>query len=57
MGLIILLAQCVAMFVASILAGSLPLMFSATSGKKLESVSVVGMGILIGAALTIIIPE
>jgi zinc transporter 9 len=68
MGLPVLLAQCIAMFVASMLVGSLPLMFKATSsgesslgkltpGKQLKAVSVLGMGILVGAALTIIIPE
>ncbi|EIW68171.1 hypothetical protein TREMEDRAFT_71929 [Tremella mesenterica DSM 1558] len=58
MGLIILLAQCVAMFIASMLAGSLPLMFnSVMTGKRLKAISVLGMGLLVGAALTIIIPE
>lgn len=80
MGILILLAQCVAMFLASFLAGSLPLMFrSAMSGpsppsssihfqisqltvrlvlgKRLKVISVFGMGLLVGAALTIIIPE
>jgi zinc transporter 9 len=72
MSLIILLAQCVCMFIASFAVGSLPLMFkSTTSGKliytskgladqlgtRLKAVSTLGMGLLVGAALTIIIPE
>ncbi|ORX38492.1 Zinc/iron permease [Kockovaella imperatae] len=58
MGVLVLLIQCVAMFAASLLVGSLPLMFkSAASGKRLKAISVFGMGILVGAALTIIIPE
>ncbi|KAK4683677.1 solute carrier family 39 (zinc transporter), member 9, partial [Tremellales sp. Uapishka_1] len=58
MGAISLIAQCIAMFVASVLAGSLPLMFkSAMQGKRLKAISVLGMGLLVGAALTIIIPE
>lgn len=73
MGLTVLLGQCIAMFVASMLVGSLPLMFKSASsgryigmmsrwsadipGKQLKAVSVLGMGILVGAALTIIIPE
>ncbi|ORY35533.1 Zinc/iron permease [Naematelia encephala] len=58
MGLVLLLAQCVCMFVASFLCGSLPLMFkSAMSGLRLKAISVLGMGLLVGAALTIIIPE
>jgi len=28
-----------------------------TAGKQLKAISVLGMGILVGAALTIIIPE
>ena len=75
MGVLILLVQCVAMFAASLLVGSLPLMFrsaasgksrcffpfglvaDAFAGKRLKAISVFGMGILVGAALTIIIPE
>jgi len=76
MSILILLAQCVTIFLASVLAGSLPLMFkSALSGeslrpslqqyscsrfdlgKRLKIISVFGMGLLVGAALTIIIPE
>lgn len=70
MPLLILLLQCICMFVASIVVGGLPLMFksaaSGTSrrrirrliiGKTLKAISVLGMGILVGAALTIIIPE
>ncbi|WVQ82329.1 hypothetical protein IAT38_004457 [Cryptococcus sp. DSM 104549] len=58
MGLFILLAQSVCMFGASFVVGSLPLWFkSTTSGQRLKAISVMGMGLLVGAALTIIIPE
>ncbi|ODN78710.1 hypothetical protein L202_04282 [Cryptococcus amylolentus CBS 6039] len=53
-----LLVQSGCMFAASFIVGSLPLWFkSATSGQRLQIVSVLGMGLLVGAALTIIIPE
>ena len=58
MGILLLLAQSVMIFIASFAAGSLPLMFkSAMSGRRLKAISVLGMGLLVGAALTIIIPE
>ncbi|KAK8854769.1 hypothetical protein IAR55_003508 [Kwoniella newhampshirensis] len=58
MGLPLLLAQSLCMFAASFVVGSIPLWFkSATSGKRLKAISVMGMGLLVGAALTIIIPE
>jgi zinc transporter 9 len=90
MPILILLAQCLAMFAASVVAGNLPLMFKSTmvgkcsskvpihdstqtrrqgntrssgdtdvvnAGRRLQMISTTGMGILVGAALTIIIPE
>ncbi|OWZ71112.1 hypothetical protein AYX14_03471 [Cryptococcus neoformans] len=58
MPILLLLLQSVAMFAASFLVGILPLSFkSATSGRTLKAISVTGMGLLVGAALTIIIPE
>ncbi|WWC63336.1 uncharacterized protein I303_105936 [Kwoniella dejecticola CBS 10117] len=58
MGLLLLLGQCACMFIASFVVGSIPLWIkSATSGKHLKMISVLGMGLLVGAALTIIIPE
>ncbi|WWD19085.1 hypothetical protein CI109_103543 [Kwoniella shandongensis] len=58
MGLLLLLAQSLCMFAASFIVGYIPLWFkSGTSGKRLKAISVMGMGLLVGAALTIIIPE
>jgi len=58
MGLLVLLGQAVAMFVASFVIGYLPLaLHSKMSAKKMKAVSVFGMGLLVGAALTVIIPE
>jgi zinc transporter 9 len=74
MGILILMAQCAVMFVASVFAGNLPMMFKsamtgqqftwsapddaeAATGTRLKAISVFGMGILVGAALAIIIPE
>ncbi|KAL7422738.1 hypothetical protein Q5752_002030 [Cryptotrichosporon argae] len=58
MGILLLLGQSAAMFAASVACGSLPLLFkSRMSDRTLKCVSVFGMGILVGAALTIIIPE
>ncbi len=44
------------MFVGSYFAGSAPLLFS-LSEEKLQRVSVLGAGLLVGTALDIIIPE
>lgn len=56
----LLLSQALATFLASFLIGYLPLTFTALLGadtKPLKCISVVGMGLLVGSALTIIIPE
>jgi zinc transporter 9 len=46
------------MFAASLLVGALPLMLKSTlSSKALPGIQVLGMGLLVGAALAIIIPE
>ncbi|KGB79523.1 solute carrier family 39 (zinc transporter) member 9 [Cryptococcus deuterogattii R265] len=58
MPILLLLLQSAAMFAASFLVGIVPLSFkSASSGRTLKAISVMGMGLLVGAALTIIIPE
>ncbi|KAL0249902.1 hypothetical protein I308_103205 [Cryptococcus tetragattii IND107] len=58
MPILLLLLQSAAMFAASFLVGIIPLSFkSASSGRTLKAISVMGMGLLVGAALTIIIPE
>ncbi|WVF72836.1 hypothetical protein IAT40_007654 [Kwoniella sp. CBS 6097] len=58
MGLLLLLGQSACMFIASFAVGSIPLWIkSAASGRHLKMISVLGMGLLVGAALTIIIPE
>ncbi|WVQ74961.1 hypothetical protein IAR50_004569 [Cryptococcus sp. DSM 104548] len=58
MAIATLLVQSGCMFAASFIVGSLPLWFkSATTGQRLQAISVLGMGLLVGAALTIIIPE
>ncbi|WVR07513.1 hypothetical protein IAU60_004555 [Kwoniella sp. DSM 27419] len=58
MGMVLLLAQSACMFLASFVVGSIPLWIkSRTSERHLKMVSVLGMGLLVGAALTIIIPE
>ncbi len=44
------------MFFGSYFAGSAPLLFS-MSEEKLQRVSVLGAGLLVGTALAIIIPE
>ncbi|BEI81870.1 hypothetical protein CcaverHIS002_0210300 [Cutaneotrichosporon cavernicola] len=54
MPFIILIGQCVAMFATSLLVGALPLLLK---NKALSGVEVLGMGLLVGAALAIIIPE
>ncbi|KAI5449755.1 hypothetical protein NCC49_004045 [Naganishia albida] len=56
----LLVSQALATFLASVLIGYLPLTFTALLGadtKPLKCISVVGMGLLVGSALTIIIPE
>lgn len=62
----LLLAQAAATFLASFCVGYLPLVLKSFArgnehdpegGKALRAVSVVGMGLLVGSALTIIIPE
>ncbi|GHJ89579.1 hypothetical protein NliqN6_5981 [Naganishia liquefaciens] len=64
----LLLAQACATFAASFIVGYLPLILRSFTtrheqqgdpegGKVLRAVSVVGMGLLVGSALTIIIPE
>lgn len=69
MPILALLGQCAAMFAASLLVGALPLMLKSTLssasaprnpltlGKALSGIQVLGMGLLVGAALAIIIPE
>ncbi|WWC93817.1 hypothetical protein V866_000653 [Kwoniella sp. B9012] len=58
MGMLLLLGQSACMFIASFVVGSIPLWIkSATTGRRLKMISVLGMGLLVGAALTIIIPE
>lgn len=57
MPLLTLVGQAVATFAASFGVGYLPLAFDVISGKRLNVISVFGMGLLVGAALTIIIPE
>ncbi|KAG5865798.1 hypothetical protein JTB14_008024 [Gonioctena quinquepunctata] len=51
-----LIALTVVMLVGSFLAGSIPLFFS-FSEDKLKKISVFGAGLLVGTALTVIIPE
>ncbi|WWC90673.1 uncharacterized protein L201_005609 [Kwoniella dendrophila CBS 6074] len=58
MGLPLLIGQSACMFVASFAVGSIPLWIkSASTGRRLKLISALGMGLLLGAALTIIIPE
>lgn len=63
MSFLILLAQAAATFIASFAVGYLPLVFKSFlgahegDGRALKCISVVGMGLLVGSALTIIIPE
>nr|CAG4645843.1 EOG090X0EEU [Lynceus sp. MCZ IZ 141354] len=53
---IVLLLLSFVMLVGSYIVGNIPLMFS-MSEEKLHLVSVLGAGLLVGAALTVIIPE
>lgn len=53
---IVLLLLVVVMLVGSYLAGSIPLVMR-LSEQKLKLVTVLGAGLLVGTALTVIIPE
>lgn len=55
-GIFILLALCLVMTVASLLAGALPLSLG-LSRSKTQLISAVGVGVLIGTSLIVIIPE
>ncbi|CAH0019025.1 unnamed protein product [Clonostachys rhizophaga] len=55
-GLILLLALCAVMAVASFLAGSLPLSMT-LSQSQMRFISSIGVGVLVGTSLIIIIPE
>ncbi|KAL8709346.1 MAG: hypothetical protein Q9220_005939 [cf. Caloplaca sp. 1 TL-2023] len=55
-GLFILLTLSTVMAIASFLAGSLPLSF-ALSQSRLQLISTIGMGVLVGTSLIVIIPE
>ncbi|KAI4090111.1 MAG: hypothetical protein LQ339_008424 [Xanthoria mediterranea] len=55
-GLFMLLTLSTVMAIASFLAGSLPLSF-AMSQSRLQLISTVGMGVLVGTSLIVIIPE
>jgi hypothetical protein len=63
MSFLLLLGQATATFLVSFIIGYLPLVLRSLSankgedGKVVKGVSVVGMGLLVGSALTIIIPE
>ncbi|KAL7416989.1 Zinc/iron permease [Mrakia frigida] len=58
MGLASLLFQSLAMGFSSFFMGLVPLMFSSVaSGKRLKMASTFGMGLLVGAAMVVIIPE
>ncbi|KAL8816539.1 MAG: hypothetical protein Q9191_008312, partial [Dirinaria sp. TL-2023a] len=55
-GLLMLLTLSTLMAIASFLAGSLPLSFT-LSQSRLRLISTIGMGVLVGTALVVIIPE
>ncbi|PFH60698.1 hypothetical protein XA68_10536 [Ophiocordyceps unilateralis] len=55
-GIILLLALCVVMALASFLAGALPLSMT-LSQSQLRLISSIGVGVLVGTSLMIIIPE
>lgn len=55
-GLLLLLALCVVMALASFLAGALPLSLN-LSQSQLRLISSIGVGILVGTSLIVIIPE
>lgn len=55
-GILLLLALCVVMAIASFLAGALPLSLS-LSQSQLRLISSIGVGILVGTSLIVIIPE
>ncbi|KAI4237850.1 MAG: hypothetical protein LQ349_001545 [Xanthoria aureola] len=55
-GLFMLLTLSTVMAIASFLAGSLPLSFT-MSQSRLQLISTVGMGVLVGTSLIVIIPE
>ncbi|EJT74338.1 hypothetical protein GGTG_08179 [Gaeumannomyces tritici R3-111a-1] len=55
-GILLLLALCVVMAVASFVAGALPLSLS-LSQSQLRLISSIGVGILVGTSLIVIIPE
>ncbi|KAI4256124.1 MAG: hypothetical protein LQ352_002231 [Teloschistes flavicans] len=55
-GLFMLLTLSTVMAIASFLAGSLPLSF-ALSQSRLQLISTIGMGVLVGTSLIVIIPE
>ncbi|KAL8897348.1 MAG: hypothetical protein Q9192_002628 [Flavoplaca navasiana] len=55
-GLFMLLTLSIVMAIASFLAGSLPLSF-AMSQSRLQLISTIGMGVLVGTSLIVIIPE
>ncbi|KAK3322477.1 ZIP zinc transporter-domain-containing protein [Apodospora peruviana] len=55
-GLLILLALCVVMAVASFLSGALPLSMT-LSQSQLRLISSIGIGVLVGTSLIVIIPE
>ncbi|KAK5989060.1 hypothetical protein PT974_10558 [Cladobotryum mycophilum] len=55
-GLILLVALCVVMALASFLAGALPLSMTLTQ-SQMRLISSIGIGILVGTSLIVIIPE
>ncbi|KAI4173186.1 MAG: hypothetical protein LQ343_003113 [Gyalolechia ehrenbergii] len=55
-GLFMLLTLSTVMAIASLLAGSLPLSFT-LSQSRLQLISTIGMGVLVGTSLIVIIPE
>ncbi|KAH6605085.1 zip metal ion transporter [Trichoderma cornu-damae] len=55
-GLLLLVALCIVMAVASFLAGALPLSMT-LSQSQLRLISSIGVGVLVGTSLIIIIPE
>ncbi|ULT85792.1 hypothetical protein L3Y34_005880 [Caenorhabditis briggsae] len=55
-GISFLLVLSTAMFLGSYIAGSIPLMFSLSEGR-IRLVSIFGAGLLVGTALSVIIPE
>ncbi|XP_051862208.1 zinc transporter ZIP9 isoform X3 [Drosophila albomicans] len=54
---IILMLLVIVMLVGSYLAGSIPLVMHLSEQEKLKCVTVLGAGLLVGTALTVIIPE